>query len=155
MQQSAFSTGAIPRWMLSLVLALGPTGAMAAGDGVLTLDGETYEFETHGCQFPSGPDDIMASRLPRMAMIGEMPDGRPSRIDVTNQLGQRITFSADGERLYSVVWRERNGDWSSDRGPENGPLFHIEGTVLTAKAHFKSEASGDWVEGVLTASCEQ
>jgi hypothetical protein len=129
--------------------------AQAGGQATLTIDSQTFEFEVHGCQLPSGPNDPMATRLPRMAMIGDHPDGRKTRIDLRNQSGQRIDFSADGKMLYKTVWRQKGDDWSSDRGAEAGPLFRIEGDTVKADAHFQSSESKQWVEGSLVASCEK
>ena len=143
------------KFLNTTVAGLLLVGTLSAhADGTLTIGDQTYEFDTHGCQLPSGPDDPMARMLPRAVMTGTLPDGRLARVDVRNQLGHRIEFSAEGKMLYSAIWRKRDDAWFSDRGEEDGPLFRMKDGVLTARAHFKAEDSGEWVEGSLELSCD-
>lgn len=144
-------TGIVP-----VLVAVALVAAVQAADntGTLTIGDTSHEFEVNTCQFPSGPDDPMGSMLPRMVLIGKLSDGILSRIDVRTISGQRIEFSADGQMLYEAIRRQRDGAWSSERGPEDGPLFQIEGKVLTASAMFKERATGEWVAGEFRATCQ-
>jgi hypothetical protein len=123
----------------------------AMGSGTLTIGETTYEFEVLHCDFAP----TQGSDAPTLTARGQTNDGRGFSISVErDETSENVEFLIIGEEYFVASIMNLGGGWSDARGPVDGPLVHIEGSRLTARATFLNGTDQVVGDGSLEASCD-